>query len=724
MSAKLQKLYTNGSWKLSLNPIFPYSDSATFPLDALRLLLPKLKELMQPYDLTDALESIRIRERHNISPPEYTPQAPIRSNFWNVSSDGEELSIRGSFPLTRGPSEAQYKAVLHSQQHLKALNMLHGLEDIQIMKLINQLDALREISPHSNLLGSLIHGLAFNEVHVYKGLDTGFQLPGVNVQLWGLSAPTNPSTLHEIDIFISQKAASEAGVILHTYLAHHGIHRMQIYEELLRLDQVSEGNDKLELPIIIQGELADATNSELLFLLEQLRVSGVDHPLVRTIKNTCKSLLIEESSQAAWTEAHSQGFLEGTVTMEELLQQRLEEYTRKGARKLPLIENLIILFDSISEVMADALYQGNRHVLHSFMNALLAVFNPRWDWISPESVDYVTDLFALMVYCALRKAAFEDVYLETTDRCPFFINQPDQAAVFAELWVLGSQCDNYFGILPRALGQIIFDRYRKSLRDEPPPANAWNGTNIFTAYSITPTAKSNLSPQSSYHEYDSEFWARKAYLKFKNSVLELGALSIFCMPAIVDVCLLTFVGRGFFLTAFMRDEERLMATYALLASLLISAGVTGWVGSVGGYYSSNVRGFKFLIFSCAINPMDTADKISISVRFQQHEFLPRSETLRRSRSCCSSQHLRSNCLFAALLSTHRRCLCCVYGCLVHLLESTRLVSFFVNTLSSNPFSRHDGNDAPKKMPLDVRSICFVENNPIPSSLADTLNLCT
>lgn len=55
----------------------------------------------------------------------------------------------------------------------------------------------------------------------------------------------------------------------------------------------------------------------------------------------------------------------------------------------------------------------------------------------------------------------------------------------------------------------------------------------------------------------------------------------------MDVCLLSFVGRGFFLTAFMSDDDRLAASYALLTSLLIAGGITGWTGSVGGYYLYN-----------------------------------------------------------------------------------------------------------------------------------------
>ncbi|MDA4808064.1 hypothetical protein NY486_19545, partial [Enterobacter hormaechei] len=75
------------------------------------------------------------------------------------------------------------------------------------------------------------------------------------------------------------------------------------------------------------------------------------------------------------------------------------------------------------------------------------------------------DLFAVIFFTVLRRAAFEDVYLETTDRCPLFLSQPDQAAVFSELWTLGSQCENYFGLVPRDFGDIIYHRYNKELDD-------------------------------------------------------------------------------------------------------------------------------------------------------------------------------------------------------------------------------------------------------------------
>ncbi|CAG2010890.1 unnamed protein product [Fusarium graminearum] len=74
---------------------------------------------------------------------------------------------------------------------------------------------------------------------------------------------------------------------------------------------------------------------------------------------------------------------------------------------------------------------------------------------------------------------------------------------------------------------------------------------------------------------------------WRKKFADAGAMSIFCLPAIVDVTMLTFIGRGFFMTAFMDPDHLEVAGYALLVSMLLTAGVTGWVGSVGHYYMAH-----------------------------------------------------------------------------------------------------------------------------------------
>jgi hypothetical protein len=166
------------------------------------------------------------------------------------------------------------------------------------------------------------------------------------------------------------------------------------------------------------------------------------------------------------------------------------------------------------------------------------------------------------------------------------------------LWVLGSQCEIYFGIQPRALGEITYDKYHDFLISNPPPPESWDGKDVFTAYANTeariklegheamtgsgsPTDLPGQGPGFKLDEPDSTKRLTEAASTF-------GALSIFCFPAVIDVVLLSFLGRGFYLTAFMDYRVVTMAGYAILTALLMTGGITGWVGSTGGFYLFNV----------------------------------------------------------------------------------------------------------------------------------------
>jgi hypothetical protein len=554
------------------------------PTSDLRAVLPAIDEYFQLFPLDKTLKEGRKERITLVSPPDVLSNAPGRSDFWNVSSDGAVLSALGCFPLSRAISRSQYNAVLESQQHLKTLKMLHVLDDVEILRLVNRLQSLLDTTMHRDLLETLLQGLTFNEIQVYKGMDTGFGVPGDGAHLWGISAG---STSGAIDIFISQKAPTLAATVLHVYLAHHGISREQRYEEELRLEHSFDSVVKAKLPISIQSELADATNSELLFLLEQLKISKLIHPFSTAIREICVSRLVSESSREAWTEAHSKHYLEGSLSMRELLQMRLVEFARRGAQMLPSLDNLERLSRSVDCLVSDSLFSAQREKLELLSKTLSAVYRP-WEGSSTiKHVDMKADLFTLMFFCALRRQAFETVFLETTDRCPFFLTQPDQAGVFSELWVLGSQCEIYFGIQPRALGKIIYDKYRDHLKDNPPPADSFNGVNVLTMYSFSHKAEIEPAPKEHWQHLSVTLRIKQKFAEMSEKAMELGALSIFCMPAIIDVCLLTWFGRGFFQTAFMDVGDRLMASYAVIAALLISAGTTGWVGSVGGHYLYN-----------------------------------------------------------------------------------------------------------------------------------------
>lgn len=525
-----------------------------------------------------------------LDPPPYVGAAPSRPDFWTLSSYGDGLCRLGCYELRQEIRLEQYEAVVETQKHLRRLNMLHCFQESEIDSICKSLEALGETSHHATLLGSLIEGLRLGRIAIYKGLDSGFTLPENGGHLWGVSEEMQDSQGGpNLVIYVSQKAADVPGTILHTYLAQKWVPRPERFEEELRLCQANHKGAEMTLPTSIESELENSSNGELLFLLQQFRVSDLHHPMVAAIERRCEHLLIEESSRQTWVEQHSKGYLDGSMPMRTLLQTRLEWYTLHGATQLPTISGLLKLYEALNELMSDAFFEVDRAKLNALSSALFKAYDSE----RHSCVDISVDLFALMFLCVLRKLAFEDVYLETTDRCPFFLTQPDQAAVFAELWVLGSQCEIYFSILPRTLGAIIFDKYRRYLRQYPPPPEAWNGVEVFTAYANvdSPKLAEETGPQvGSGIEDEQQIPGLEGDVRKpskKERLAKFGSLSIFCVPAIVDVLLLTFLGRGLYLTAFMDPTVRTMANYALLTALLITAGVTGWVGSTGGFYLYN-----------------------------------------------------------------------------------------------------------------------------------------
>jgi hypothetical protein len=468
--------------------------------------------------------------------------------------------------------------------------MLQPLTGAEIHRLVVAYRQVVDASGgHDPLLG-LIEGLETHQVSVYKGLDTGFGVPEGISHFWGVSRTKDEADDESIDIFISLKNPNDATTILHTWLAHHRVARADRYnwEHLFeRANGIDDGDTSL--PISLGAAIERSSHAETLSLLQQIRVSGLQHQFKEPIINFCHKTLIQDASQYSWHQTVAHGILDGSLSMKELLEMRLDHFVQGGATELPTLDNLMALYESVSAIMEDSLFFGDREPLNIMTNALLE----SWDSETEARCDFVdvnADLFALVFFSILRKIAFEEVYIEATDRCPFFLSQPDQAAVFSELWVLGSQCEIYFGILPRALGQIIYSRYKRFLQDHPPGPDARRGNEIMSMYANAEPAPRSATGTGTPGNSSSSPPSLTAYEKlevWKKRFTELGAMSIFCLPAIMDVVLLSFVGRGVFMTAFMNSEHLQAAGLALLISLLLTAGVTGWVGSIGNYYLVN-----------------------------------------------------------------------------------------------------------------------------------------
>ncbi|TID17874.1 hypothetical protein E6O75_ATG10519 [Venturia nashicola] len=545
-------------------------------LENVQAVIPRIYESLQHKSLPEELERIRTERPVSIDSPAWVSIAPMKSDFSLSNGGGDSLSSLGCMPLRSSVTSLQYSAVLTTLKQLRDLKMLRMLEEVDLPKICTKLQASRARSNNPELLDGLVKGLTSGEICIYKGLDSAFRVPDEAAHLWGLSSKSRA-----LDIFVSQKAPSAIGVILHTYLAYHGVSRLDRYEEELNLEVTDGDGSSPKIPVNIRSELAHSTTSELLSLLQRLRVTNNETPVIDAIRDVCSKSLIENTSQDSWNGDCAKLFLDGSLAIEDVLQRRLEEFARRGAERLPDLNNLCLLYRAVEELVARALFSADRESLDCLLSSLANAYDSLDGKL--RYVDINADLFALIFFCVLRKAAFEDVFIEATDRCPFFLTQPDQAAVFSELWVLGSQCENYFGLKPRALGRIIYDDYRAFLRQHP-PVDIWDGKQEFTAYSYSQISELCLVEETDRSVDTKSSTLRRAQKELTEAATSFGALSIFCVPAIADVILLVTTGRGFFSTAFMQSEDLTAANYALIASLLITAWVTGWVGSSGSMY--------------------------------------------------------------------------------------------------------------------------------------------
>ncbi|THX33102.1 hypothetical protein D6D10_07915 [Aureobasidium pullulans] len=554
--------------------------------------IQKLSEVLGPAETLLATaplppDLLLVKDEHleTVFSPDYITDAPRRDSIWDVASCGVPLCELGCFYLRDQITMEHYDRILQTQRGLKELRMLQVYADIEIMSLSKTMSTALKHSSQPKLLQGMLDYLTKGRLRIYKGLDSGLSLPDDGGHLLGLSDSYQEQGHRVIDIYISLKNVHDAATIWHVWLARHGIPRLQCYEEELMFFPGAR------LPKSLQQELNQCTEAELISIVQQIRLANTEHPFNKVIIEVCTALLLEDSSMTTWKAIHSRACLDDSMSMSEIIQLRLEQFAKQGAHDLPRLDRLVELSELLERKLQDALFATDRSTLNQLSGPLVDAYNSIG---TARPAGCVLDLYGLIYFCSLRKLAYEDVYLETTDRCPLFLQQHDQAGVFSELWVLGSQCEIYFGILPRTLGEITYDRYHEYLTDHPPPPESWDGKDVFTAYSNT-EARIKLeghgvmsgsgssielpgqAPGYKLDEPDSTKYLADAAGAF-------GALSIFCFPAVIDVLLLSFLGRGFYLTAYMDNVVVNMANYAILTALLMTGGITGWVGSTGGFY--------------------------------------------------------------------------------------------------------------------------------------------
>jgi glycosyltransferase involved in cell wall biosynthesis len=499
-------------------------------------------------------------------------QKYVETNPLSVSSDGNSFTGLGCFQLGLEVNQKNYEDIVHIQRGLKDLNLLLPIEGEELQTIIEHVRNLQLAqvlgpihSPASQavreLLGLLV---AVNEegvshIKIYSGLHSGFQTSS-GIQFMGVS--DFDASTDTLDIYLSNKTGQHrAGTILHTYLSSRGCTRTEcLMAELALAKQTGSMSKRWELPNRIMNDLEGLSPQETVLFLKRLIPSTAedDSVLLRRIRACCEHQLIDVPSHKQLRTMSAIAYLSGEISVENLVSARLSWLREQGCW-VPSNEASVALFHEVDARVYEILMRGD--------NTTLAKLGLVITTILKDQVDAGVDIFALSVFSAFRKLALDEVYLEVMDRNPLPNHATDQAGIFAENFALGSRCDSFFDMTARDVGRIIAHRYRAYYMKHQPPRRPEIFTELPTAYSAM--------------QIDSDPSDGAIVLPWYYHVTFLG---IFAVPALIDVTLLTTIGRGLYLTTFMSDTEKTMATSALMVSLLVCGAVGAWISSGGSYY--------------------------------------------------------------------------------------------------------------------------------------------
>jgi len=471
-------------------------------------------------------------------------------------------------------TQSDFDTTLRSQTRLLKLNLLQKVDraelktiGLRIQMLLDSTDTC-SLSPNDiSIIRSLVEALTTETspekpeaIEVYLSLDTGFRTE-VDGKLWGVYDGDGDCTR----LFITRTAKDLAGTILHTYLSSHRCVRGRCFEAELALAKChGEINEDNLLPPRQIQDLDMLTPAEMLSFLQALAISADYTGLLGDIRQCCEYRLIQISTATQLRNSNSAKILRGEISAEELITERIQWYKQNKVARLPSLKSVVHFFNSVHQVIGTSLRYKRKEHINSLVQGLENV-------IKPGKIDVRADLFALAVFCSFRRLAVEEIYLDVTDRCPLFNDQPDQAAIFAELFGLGSRCQAFFDVSPNVLGKILYEKYRTTYANNQPPLEADDGTTLATSYvSANPDLdregitdpKKNLMSKLQHTSY----------------------IGVFAVPALIDILLLTLTGRGLYLSGFMEPYAQEMATNALIVSLILCGAVSSWIGMGGSYY--------------------------------------------------------------------------------------------------------------------------------------------
>jgi hypothetical protein len=501
-----------------------------------------------------------------------------------ASSSGISYDGIGCFPLGVDVSIEDFQEVVFAQRNLRKLELLDPTSPSQLReygKIFSNFIAETNVLKETTDLGSpcrhqAIENLAriLNQspddgsegVRIYLGLHSGLQR-SMKKQFWGVYH-VHPASI--IDIYISKNSEDILGTILHTFLSSRGLSRRQCLAAEISFARWKRNLiQPHNIPPRIEQDIDLLSPEDCIQLLQRVSlVSDAEKDsLLCSIRSSIMDRLVDVPTLEQLRTVNTTGYLDESVSIEEIVESRIQWHCQYK-RPHPDVGTAISLFKEVDSRIRQALSTRNRQDLQNILNNLGIC-------LRTSTIDAVSDLFALSVFCTMRKLAFEEVYIEVTDRNPLFNDQSDQAAAFAELFALGSRCEAYFDVSPSNFGQLLATKYRAHYGDEKyqPPAYEETQAALSSAYS---EAQIDVDPKHKSEEMP-------AYQRFT-------FLSVFAIPALLDILMLTMTGHGLYLSGspFMSDEEQHSATVALMIALILSGAIGTWITCGGTYYLASM----------------------------------------------------------------------------------------------------------------------------------------
>ncbi|KAH8674812.1 hypothetical protein BGZ60DRAFT_448441 [Tricladium varicosporioides] len=536
-------------------------------------------------------EATASRCHHNVSPASESLTTIVKHPDWyniedlelgdpfSLSQTGNTLNGLGCFPFGVEVEAEDFHNVVMSQKRLRDLGLLDTVPASKLreygqtlMQFISESDLQKSSAKlgaacEPNYAEKLAEALrtapdnGSGKVRLYIGLNSGFQ-QAVNKQFWAVYSKTQTNGT---DIYLSKNVDEVLTTILHAFLSSCGLTRQQCLVAEILFARWLNPLDKL--PRRFQQEIKCLTPEEGILLLQRMSLAPEAHidEMHEHIRSALMTGLIDLPSFNQLKSLNTVGFISEDVDVEELVTSRILWHCQYQ-REHPEPATAMALFLDIQSLVLNALKCRDRPTIETLTTNL-------GQFLHHDVISVVEDIFAMSVFCTMRKASFEELYIEVTDRNPLFNDQPDQAAAFAELFGLGARCESYFDMSPSQVGKLLSAKFRRHYRlpEHAPPVFEENQGTLNSAYAEAQTDVSQNDKQTRMPSY-----------------IRYTFLSVFAIPALIDVLMLTTTGHGIYLSAKMTYTEQHSATIALMLSLLLSGAIGTWITCGGTYYLASM----------------------------------------------------------------------------------------------------------------------------------------